>query len=1404
MYRGIIVMMSILKNIFMLILFLSTILFANLQKDDIQKSGNELSQSKLINLSKEEKDWILNNKIKLGVKNSTPLIFSNSGNDIDGIVGDIFKLIMDRTGLQVEIINDSWDSLLTDLKNKKIDLLPATYYIKQRLQYGLYTKAYFTMLNYIYVKDENNTINSINDLNGKTLAIIKNHETIPQIKNKFPKIKIIETENLNDSINRVLKNEVDALYEAQIVVEHKLKEELISKIKAIKQDFFKFSMIHMLVRDDMPILRTILQKGLDSISLNEIESIKTRWMSINSETFFEDDGKNLLTNSYFNLISLSKLLLSFIVLVIIFYIFYKLSVLKLLNTKFVTFSRVVVFFEIFIVILLLYSITILDRRENILAKMHENRFLMMQAALNLRQSSDDLTHFARSYAVTGDVKFKKQFESTLGIRDGMLKRPSRYYGIYWDLKETDRIKRHPLTKKLALKDIIKKLPFTKEELNKLKESEDNSNELVNLEIEAFNALEKGDKQFAINLLHSKAYYAAKHKIMLPIDDFIIMFNKRLKEELKVLESSIINQFYNIFILLLIFIFGNLFLYLLLRKKVNTPIEYLINTIHKIKKNQVVEKETFFNDEIGETIEEFFIMHNEIEEQQNSLKESRKRFLTLFDASPDSIAIIKDGEYVDCNKKTLELFGAKSVEEFISIKKPKYFFQSVDLFSGEMAEKSVLNTIEVEDYKEEGDYRFEWVHKRIDNKETFSTEVILSSIKLNNEDHIYEVIRDISGRKELEKQILENQEQMTFVSQYANFGFWNFNPQIGDFHVNNVFIQMLGYKSSDIIEKDSENRMFKSLSRGVEFLQEIIHPDDLETTTRALNAHIYGQTELFKTEYRMKKSDGTWLWTLSIGHIAQYDIDDKPIKFNGVNIDIQESKEAQEQISKNKLFVDNLLNSQEQIVITTNNGKIKSCNKAFLDFFEIKSMEEFTKDYDCICDKFEEDDSGNYLQKYMDDLLWIEYILKGETVSNKVILTKNGKNRIFTVTAAYLPIESGLKSAVFTDITELESQKEQTESILSSLLLPMLITSKVSSKIVYANSFAEQQYETNINELIGMTIDKLYTYSGQKEEILQELKTKGILQNFETRFRTLKGNEFDAILSLIDINFAGEECYLGVASDITEQKNREVLIQKLHKNVTDSIEYASLIQHSLIPSNELFDKYFDDYFTFWSPKDIVGGDIYLFEELRDDDECLLMLIDCTGHGVPGAFVTMFVKAIERQIVTSIINNPTIIVSPAWILKHFNQTMKKLLKQENIESISNAGFDGAVLYYNRKEQIIKYAGAEVPLFYMQEGRLEMIRGSRHSVGYKKSDINYEFKEHILKAKKGLQLYLATDGYLDQNGGKKGFPLGRKRFKTIIENKGDKSFNEQKNALVSELKSYQNNEERNDDITIVGIRI
>ena len=260
----------------------------------------------------------------------------------------------------------------------------------------------------------------------------------------------------------------------------------------------------------------------------------------------------------------------------------------------------------------------------------------------------------------------------------------------------------------------------------------------------------------------------------------------------------------------------------------------------------------------------------------------------------------------------------------------------------------------------------------------------------------------------------------------------------------------------------------------------------------------------------------------------------------------------------------------------------------------------------------------------------------------------------------------------------------------------------------------------------------------------------------------------------------------------------------NKHTRDSIEYASLIQGALVPNNEIFTNYFQDYFTIWQPKDIVGGDIYLFEELRNGDESLLMVIDCTGHGVPGAFVTMLVKAIERQVISKIENDRSIDVSPAWILSYFNKTMKKLLQQENKDSISNAGFDGGIIYYNKKTQVLKFAGAETPLFYIENEELKTIKGNRHSIGYKKSDVNYEFKEHIINVKEGMKFYLTTDGYLDQNGGEKAFPLGKKRFAQVIKESSNKSFSKQKALLLNALEDYQGDQDRNDDVTLVGFEI
>ena len=293
---------------------------------------------------------------------------------------------------------------------------------------------------------------------------------------------------------------------------------------------------------------------------------------------------------------------------------------------------------------------------------------------------------------------------------------------------------------------------------------------------------------------------------------------------------------------------------------------------------------------------------------------------------------------------------------------------------------------------------------------------------------------------------------------------------------------------------------------------------------------------------------------------------------------------------------------------------------------------------------------------------------------------------------------------------------------------------------------------------------------------------------------------------IQANMIKTHAKLAIQSKKLREAKKE--IEHIHKLTRESIEYAALIQGALLPEKNLLNNYFKDSFVYWEPKDTVGGDIWQFDELRHEDECLLMFIDCTGHGVPGAFVTMIVKAIEREVVSKIKEDKDMVVSPAWILSYFNKTMKTLLKQETKDAKSNAGFDGGIIYYNRKDQVLKFAGAETALFYIDnDSKLNTIKGNRYSVGYKKCDINYEYKEHSIEVSEGMKFYCTTDGYLDQNGGEKDFPFGKKRFSNIIKENHKKGMLEQKKAFVESMRSYETmvvDPERNDDMTLIGFEI
>lgn len=622
-------------------------------------------------------------------------------------------------------------------------------------------------------------------------------------------------------------------------------------------------------------------------------------------------------------------------------------------------------------------------------------------------------------------------------------------------------------------------------------------------------------------------------------------------------------------------------------------------------------------------------------------------------------------------------------------------------------------------------------------------------------------------------------------------------------VSEAFCKISGYAKEELI-----GRPYSILK----------HPDMPKSLYDELWSSI-NSGKIWRGNIKNKRKNGESYWVESVIS-PEYDDFGYLVGFSSIQQDITAKKEVENyqehlenlviertrELNDERSFANSLTNSQKSLVISTDGVRLRFANKATLEFFDVKNEKEFIDRYgDSICDTFDANAPEGYIQKLVSGKKWIDYINENKNSAHKVVINRNGKKHIFSIQAEMFEFKNEkLSVAVFNDITQIEQAREEIEKILENILLPILITSRAERKILYANKYAEDQYDRPLCELIGADIDNVYTAKGQQEQILELLSKNGRVLNLEENFKTAEGKEFTALLSVIPIVYSGIDCYIGMVTDITEQKRIENEFRILHQHTKESIEYASLLQHSLIPSSDLFKKYFSDHFVIWHPKDIVGGDIYLFDELEKRNECLLFVIDCTGHGVPGAFVTMLVKAIEREIVSQINSDDKTDVSPAWMLSYFNKTMKYLLRQDSDKAISNAGFDGAIIHYNKQNRVLKFAGAQTNLFYVQDGKLNIIKGDRHSIGYKKSNADFKFTEHTIQAANETRIYLTTDGYIDQNGGDKGFPFGKTRFSDMIETNYTESFADQKELFLYGLQKYQKDEIRNDDITLIGFKI
>lgn len=241
---------------------------------------------KVVQLSVAEKKWVLDNPVVFvgGELDWAPFDFVNKSKQYSGIANDYLKLIAEKTGLAFEVKIDQWSNHLKSIQNKQIDLLGAAYYSDKRAKYATFSMPYFEVLDYFFVRDDLD-VETLEDLNGKRVAIPENYVHGDILKKHFPEINIVTVATFGEAIDAVLENKADILFDTYAALTYVLKQEGISSIipfKSTRQ--LGTSSIHMMSRNNAPHLASIIQKGLDAITSDEKLKIHKSWLGEQAET----------------------------------------------------------------------------------------------------------------------------------------------------------------------------------------------------------------------------------------------------------------------------------------------------------------------------------------------------------------------------------------------------------------------------------------------------------------------------------------------------------------------------------------------------------------------------------------------------------------------------------------------------------------------------------------------------------------------------------------------------------------------------------------------------------------------------------------------------------------------------------------------------------------------------------------------------------------------------------------------------------------------------------------------------------------------------------------------------------------------------------------------------------------
>ena len=270
--------------------------------------------------------------------------------------------------------------------------------------------------------------------------------------------------------------------------------------------------------------------------------------------------------------------------------------------------------------------------------------------------------------------------------------------------------------------------------------------------------------------------------------------------------------------------------------------------------------------------------------------------------------------------------------------------------------------------------------------------------------------------------------------------------------------------------------------------------------------------------------------------------------------------------------------------------------------------------------------------------------------------------------------------------------------------------------------------------------------------------------------------------------------------IAEQKAKIIkqhkIVKKQKQKIEDSIFYAKRIQSAVLPPNRFIQHLLVDHFIFYKPRDIVSGDFYWIKQI--DDKILIAAADCTGHGVPGALMSMLGITFLNEIVNK---NPQLHANE--VLNELRMHVISSLRQTGGRGESRDGMDMALCIIDNKKRIMEYAGANNPLYLLRNKELEAVKADRMPIGIHRK-AKEPFKNNVIDLKNDDIVYIFSDGFIDQFGGEHGHKYMAGNFKKLLLSIQEKPMKDQKEILEQTFNEWKGNHKQLDDILVIGFKI